>query len=458
MHRVRSIIGLLQRNPDFARLYVALLVAFAADWFATVALIDLVLETTGSAAAASVILVLQMAPFLVATPIAGMLADRFDRRMMLAGANIGRGIVCVGLLFAVDADSIWIAFAVVALLAFGAAFFEPTVSASLPNLVERADLPTANALIGSAWGTMVAFGAAIGGIVAATVGREVTFLLYPLLFLVSGALAWSVKRSLREPGATPEDAPVGLQGLISTVTETLALARKDHAVASLLLTKPTFGVATGIVHMLAITSDDIWGAGQVGVGILFAARGLGSLVGPFAARRYASDDQSLLLRGISLAFAIYLVGYALLPLSPVIWAAAVFVFIGHLGGGAQWTLSSFGLQRATPDRVRGRVFAVDFGVALAVSSVSTLVAGWLAGAVGPLPALYIMLGAMSVTVALWFWWSAPVRRRAAPHLAAHLPTAAIGPAAGPADGPSAGPAAGPAAEEPLRHARPEPPL
>jgi MFS family permease len=169
MRRVRSVIGLLQRNPDFARLYVALLVAFAADWFATVALIGLVLEITDSAAAASVILVLQMAPFLVATPIAGLLADRFDRRKLLAGANVARGVICVGLLFAGTADTVWIAFVVVALLAFGAAFFEPTVSASLPNLVDRDDLPTANALIGSAWGTMVAIGAAIGGLVAATV-------------------------------------------------------------------------------------------------------------------------------------------------------------------------------------------------------------------------------------------------------------------------------------------------
>ncbi len=410
MQRIRTISGLLQRNPDFARLYLALLVAFAADWFATVALIDLVLETTGSAAAASVILVLQMAPFLVATPIAGMLADRFDRRLLLTGANVGRGIVCIGLLFAVDADSIWIAFAVVALLAFGAAFFEPTVSASLPNLVEPADLPTANALIGSAWGTMVAFGAALGGVVAATVGREVTFLLYPLLFFVSATLVWSVRRSMREPGHVAEDAPRGIGGLVSTVTETLALARRDRGVASLLLTKPTFGVATGIVHMLAITSDDIWGAGQLGVGLLFAARGLGALVGPFAGRRFASDDRSLLLRGISLSFVVYLVGYALLPLSPVIWAAAVFVFIGHLGGGAQWTLSSYGLQRSTPDRVRGRVFAVDFGLALAVSSVSTLAAGWLAGVVGPLPTLYLMLGAMAATVAVWFWWTRPIRR------------------------------------------------
>ena len=198
MHRIGSIVGTLRRNPDFSRLYLALLIAFAADWFATVALIDLVLETTDSTAAASVILVLQMAPFLVATPIAGMLADRFDRRVMLAGANVARGVVCIGLLFAVDAETVWIAFAVVGLLAFGAAFFEPTVSASLPNLVHRADLPTANALVGSAWGTMVAFGAAIGGVVTATVGREVTFLVYPLLFFSSAALVWTVRRSMRE--------------------------------------------------------------------------------------------------------------------------------------------------------------------------------------------------------------------------------------------------------------------
>ncbi len=411
MRRVRSVVGLLQRNPDFARLYVALLVAFAADWFATVALIGLVLDLTDSATAASLILVLQMAPFLVATPIAGMLADRFDRRVLLAGANVARGVICVGLLLVVDGDTVWIAFAVVALLAFGAAFFEPTVSASLPNLVDREDLPTANALLGSAWGTMVAIGAAIGGLVAATVGREVTFIVYPFLFFGSAALVWSVKRSLREAGSTSaEDVPHGLAGLTSTFTETIALARADRTVSSLLLTKPTFGVATGILSMLAITSDELWGAGELGVGLLFAARGLGALVGPFVARRFATDDRSRLLKGITIAFAVYLIGYGLLPLSPMILAAAVFVFIGHLGGGAQWTLSSYGLQRMTPDRIRGRVFSVDFGLALTVSSISTLAAGWLAGEIGPLATLYVMLGVMAVTIGLWLIWTRPIRR------------------------------------------------
>jgi hypothetical protein len=217
---------------------------------------------------------------------------------------------------------------------------------------------------------------------------------------------------LREAGAAAaEDVPHGVSGLVSTFTETFALARSDRSVSSLLLTKPTFGVATGIVSMLAITSDELWGAGEIGVGILFAARGLGALVGPFIARRYATDDRALLLRGISISFVVYLFGYALIPLSPAVLVAAIFVFIGHLGGGAQWTLSSFGLQRATPDRIRGRVFSVDFGLALTVSSISTLVAGWLAGEIGPLATLYVMLGAMSLTVLLWFVWTRPIRRR-----------------------------------------------
>jgi MFS family permease len=232
-----------------------------------------------------------------------------------------------------------------------------------------------------------------------------------VLFFVSAGLVWTVRRSLREAGTKPsaKDVPLGLRGLASTVTETVALARTDRSIGALLLTKPTFGVATGIVSMLAITSDELWGAGEVGVGILFAARGLGALVGPFAARTFATDDRKRVLRGVTIAFAFYLIGYALLPLSPMILVAAGFVFIGHLGGGAQWTLSSYGLQRASPDRVRGRVLSVDFGLALAVASVSTLLAGLLAGLIGPLATLYVMLGIMAATVGLWLLWTRPIR-------------------------------------------------
>lgn len=412
MGRAASVTGLLRRNPDFTRLYVALLVAFAADWFATVALIGLVLDTTGSAAMAAVILVLQTAPFLVATPVAGMLADRIDRRRLLVVSNLARALICVGLLFAGTADSVWIAFVVVALLAFSAAFFEPTVTASLPNLVDEADLPTANALIGSAWGTMVAVGAAVGGVVAATLGRETTFFIYPFLFLASAWLVHGVRRSMREVGSIDavELAPSGLAGMRSTVTETWRLARTDRAIAAFLFTKTTFGIGSGMIAVLAITSDDLYGAGALGVGLLFMARGLGALIGPFAARRFATDERPRVLRGISIAFVVYIIGYGMVPLAPGILLSAVGVLIGHIGGGAQWTLSSFGLQRAAPDNIRGRVLSVDFGLALASSAISTLVAGWLAIVAGPTVALYAMLSLLILSAIVWFVWTRSVRR------------------------------------------------
>jgi hypothetical protein len=107
---------------------------------------------------------------------------------------------------------------------------------------------------------------------------------------------------------------------------------------------------------------------------------------------------------------VFLAGYALLPLSPGVVVAAGFVAVAQLGGGAQWMLSSFGLQQAAPDHVRGRVMSVDFGLVMLTSTVSTLVAGLIAGLAGPVATLYVMLGAMLVAAGAWLAWSRPARR------------------------------------------------
>ena len=139
--RVQPYLHLLRHNPAFTRLYVAQLISFAGEWFATVALLGLALELTGSAAVASLVLVLQTGGFAVAAPVAGMLADRLDRRRLLVAANLARVPLALGLLLARDPESLWIAFTCVALLAICAAFFEPTSAAALPNLVEPRRLP-----------------------------------------------------------------------------------------------------------------------------------------------------------------------------------------------------------------------------------------------------------------------------------------------------------------------------
>ena len=75
--------SLLRRNPDYRRLFLAQVVSFAGDWFATVALVGLVIDRTGSDIAATLVWVAAMLPAFVVTPLAGPMADRYDRKRIM---------------------------------------------------------------------------------------------------------------------------------------------------------------------------------------------------------------------------------------------------------------------------------------------------------------------------------------------------------------------------------------
>jgi len=411
--RLRPYLTLLRHNRAFSRLFAAQLISFAGDWFATVAILGLALEVTGSPAVASLFLVVQTGAFALASPIAGVLADRFDRRWLMVGADVARIPVALAFLFARDADTLWIAFAAAALLSVGAALFEPTSSASLPNLVDEAELPEANILIGSSWGTMLAVGAALGGAVAAAFGRDVAYVVNAASFLASAALVVGIKRSFVEARRDPADVEgrAGHAGVVASVATVLRFARGNRNLAALLLSKTTFGVGSGVIVLLAVFGRTVYAAGDVGIGVLFAARGLGALLGPFLVRGIAGTSERGLILGIAASFAIFAVCYSLLPLAPILPLAAIAVFGGHLGGGAQWTLSSYGLQRAAPDAIRGRVFSFDYGLVTLTLTLSILAAGALAERFSPAIATWSMVGLAAIAAIGWITFARPVWRR-----------------------------------------------
>jgi MFS family permease len=115
--------------------------------------------------------------------------------------------------------------------------------------------------------------------------------------------------------------------------------------------------------------------------------------------------------GIGVAFFLFLGGYLLLPLAPSLAIAAVLVFVAHVGGGAQWTLSTTGLQRATPDAVRGRIFSVDYGLVTFVAAVSTIVAGAITTSYGPAAAIYALAIPSAIAATVWVVWTRPLRHR-----------------------------------------------
>ncbi|HEV8252408.1 MAG TPA: MFS transporter [Candidatus Limnocylindria bacterium] len=411
--RLRPYLTLLRGNSAFTRLFAAQLVSFAGDWFATVALLGLALELTGSPGVASLLLVVQTGAFALASPLAGVLADRYDRRRLMVLADVARVPVALAFLLARDPDTLWIAFVAAAVLSLGAAVFEPSSSASLPNLVGEGELAEANVLIGSAWGTMLAVGAALGGLVAATLGRDVAFAINAASFAASALLILGIRRSFRAPR---EEATAGSPqpergGIGESIRVVLRFARGNRTLAALLLSKTTFGVGTGVIVLLAVFGRDVFHAGDAGIGILFAARGLGALLGPFLVRSIVGVSERGLIGGIAASFGIFAVSYGLLPLAPILPLAAVAVFAAHLGGGAQWTLSSYGLQRAAPDAIRGRVFSFDYGLVTLTITFSTLVAGFLAERSSPAATTWTMVGLAAVAAIGWIAFARPVWRR-----------------------------------------------
>jgi MFS family permease len=414
--RLRPYLTLLRDNPAFSRLFGAQLISFAGDWFATVALLGLALQLTGSPAIASLLLVVQTGAFALASPIAGVLADRHDRRVLMVSADLARVPVALAFLLARDADTLWIAFVAAALLSLGAAVFEPTSSASLPNLVEEGELPEANVLIGSAWGTMLAVGAALGGLVAATLGRDVAFVVNAASFAASALLIVGIRRSFRAPpreGHASDPRHHEHTGVVESIRVVLRFARGNRTLAALLLSKTTFGVGTGVIVMLAVFGRDVFKAGDAGIGVLFAARGLGALLGPFLVRSVVGVSERGLIAGIAASFGIFAVSYGLLPLAPVLPLAALAVFGGHLGGGAQWTLSSYGLQRAAPDAIRGRVFSFDYGLVTLTVALSTLLAGFLAERISPTGTTWTLVGLAAMAAIGWIAFARPVWQRRA---------------------------------------------
>ncbi|MGZ7041945.1 MAG: MFS transporter, partial [Thermoanaerobaculia bacterium] len=110
-------------------------------------------------------------------------------------------------------------------------------------------------------------------------------------------------------------------------------------------------------------------------------------------------------RSISFAVLVFGLGYIGLALSGGLAMGAVAVFIAHLGGGAQWQTSTYGLQREVPDWIRGRVFSADYGFLTLTMSISALVTGIAADRFGPVAATVATASICVVWAVTWGTWT-----------------------------------------------------
>lgn len=401
--------SLLRRNRDVRYVFGAQVVSYMGDWFAFVALAGLVEDTTNSRFLVSLVLVSMTIPGLFMSPVAGSFADRFDRRKILIFVSVLQvGAALLLLLHSVA--GIWITFAAQCMIAALASFVGPCTSAAVPNLVDNEDdLRKTNALFGSTWGIMLAVGAAIGGLFASAFGRDAAFIANAVSFLVAALLFASVRRPMQSERT--QNSNSRRVRPIADMKEAINVAKKDPVILALLCSKMTFAVGAGIVSQLAVLASNVFHVGDAGRGLLIGVRGVGSGLGPIIGARIAGRDMAKLLKVCGFAGLIFAICYLGAAISPFIGMAAVFIALAHLSGGAQWTLSTLGLQMEAPDHVRGRVMAGDMALVNTMIGLTSILAGLTSQFIGVRPAILVFATAAACASVVYIFATAGIRKR-----------------------------------------------
>ena len=427
---------LLRTNRNFRLLYFGQAISQLGDWFNAVAVYALLLDLTGSATAVAWMMITQYLPVAIVGPMAGVVVDRVDRRRVMIVADVVRGVLIVGLLLVRRSDQVWIAYVVMALVIAASAFFEPARTATIPNVTSAGELMAANALSAATWSAMLAIGASVGGLVTAALGRDVAFVINAASFFCS-AICLANTRYDSTPVATPRVEATATVAPGSTLRRVAALTgvadlvdglryvRGQPYVAALLCVKAGWGLAGGVLLLLAVFGQRVFPIGQgsaAGIGVLYGARGVGAGLGPIALRWILGQQPARLRRSIGPAF--FMVGafYMALAGTPTLALAATCVLLAHFGGSILWVFSTVLLQLEVPDRFRGRVFAAELALVTLVTSLSSYFTANALDRHGWSPrALSFTLGALFLVPGI-LWLLFPARWQVDDHMPGHPAT------------------------------------
>ena len=411
-------IDLLRRNRAFRQLWLGQVVSQMGDWFNTIALYTIILNLTGSGRDIGLLLVARFLPSFLFGPISGVVADRFSRQRIMIITDILRALVVLGFLFVRTPDQLWLVYVLTVFQLGLSTFFEPAKTAAIPSIVEDRELVAANAISSVTWSVMLTLGAAIGGVITGWFGTDVAFVLDGATYLLSAALIASIrvqKRRKREPQKLTLGRALG----ITQTIEGIRYVKDRPRVLALLFVKPAWGLGGGILTLLAVFGERIFPVGKsaaTGIGVLFAARGIGTAVGPIVARRMAGEIDKRMQTWIGIAFLIGGVFYAAFGSATGFVFALIVLGVAHCGGSILWVFSTVLLQRGVEDNFRGRVFAAELALVTLTMAMSNYATGELLDRFQISPRLVtIGIGIFFVMPGLaWFltqrWWDRDVRK------------------------------------------------
>jgi MFS family permease len=375
----------LLRNGPLTRLLLGEFVSSIGDWLYLVALVVLVYKETQDPVVLGIVGAARMLPYIVLSIPAGVIADRFDRRMVLLVSDLARAacMVVMAALVAFNGPLVVIA-AVAILAACFSTFFYPAIGALVPSLVgDEREFGPAN----SAWATLdnLAWivGPGVAGLLLATGDLAAAFMINAVSFTVIAAVLWSLppsRAAASEPaavraageqptpgGVTP--APPATRRILGRdVPTSISLPVMAGVILMDTATWFTFG---GIGILIVVIAVDVFHGGDAATGYLNAALGVGGTVGALLSGALVLRPRLgpvLIAGGSVLGIATIALG-----LSSIVGVAFVAIAVASAGNLILDVSRTTILQRAVPDAFRGRVNGLLYTTQSVSESSGTLV-------------------------------------------------------------------------------------
>jgi predicted MFS family arabinose efflux permease len=379
-------------HRDYRLLVSASSISQTGDWLYNVALLVWVYDATHSGTWVAVVTVARLVPYVLFGPLGGLVADTYDRRTVMIVSDLLRAALMILLAAFTELDGPVALVAAIACISTAAGTaYRPAVVAMLPEMVGERDLAAANALESVVENLAVVLGPAIGAGLLVLGSATFAFVVNALTFVASAGCAAALHVHSRGSGRSDAARAAPEAGLLHGFRELGRTADARVLGGYILGTSFIYGIQSVV---LVLVAGEQLEAGTEGVGILYAALGIGGIVGAALVTRLARSARlgavlyaSLLLTTVPMA---------LLAVSSSGGVAFVLVLLSSVGAVLLDVLALTQLQRAVSGEVLGRVWGALDALVVTAIIVGSIVVAPVVDVLGTDPAFVLL--ALSIPV------------------------------------------------------------
>jgi MFS family permease len=365
------------------------------DWLYNAALLAYVYLATGSAAWVAAATVFRLLPYALLGPIGGVVADRYNRRLVLLTGDVARAVMMFTLAAAVATNSsIVLVIALTALASAAGTAERPATMSLMPRLVGESRLGPANALLHTVQEAGVIVGPAIGAILLTVAPPAVAFVVNGFTFVVSASLIWTLKNRSAPTGEWEGDGGGAAQQLRQGMRVVWITPFVVPLLVIVAMVELTYGAQT---VQLVLYAEQVLGLGAEGYGYLLAAAGLGGLLSVVVNGRLSTSPR---VSGIAITTgAVFCATQLVYAGVNGVVIALVATLVGGIGLVACEVVVETTLARVVPGDSLGRVMGIYDSLAVAAMVLGALLAPILIGRTS-LETSLAVLGIATVAITL----------------------------------------------------------